>query len=139
MGKYRSAMGRTVDMTELMAKNERTRAVGNMKVNARGDTIDAHGKIIEPVTSKVNSQYAKTVGNRSAQPLRNQRTMKPPRKGNEPLPPVNKKPISRPSAPTLASSAPAPELTSVERELEEDMQDDLEVEQIKARENKNGN
>jgi hypothetical protein len=134
-------MGRTVDMTELMAKNERTRAVGNMKVNARGDTIDAHGKIIEPVTSKVNSQYAKTVGNRSAQPLRNQRAMKPPRKGNEPLPPVNKKPVNRPMSPTLTAPAPAPapELTSIERELEEDMQDDLEVEQIKARENKNGN
>jgi hypothetical protein len=44
-------------------------------------------------------------------------------------------------SPALTTPAPAlePELTSIERELEEDMQDDLEVEQIKARENKNGN
>ena len=66
MSKYRTALGKTVDMSELVARNEKTRAVGNMKVNARGDTIDAFGKIIEPVTNKVNSGYAKTVGNKMA-------------------------------------------------------------------------
>lgn len=66
MAKYKTALGRTVDMSALAAKNERTRAVGNMKVNARGDTIDSMGNVIKSVTSKVNSNYAKTVGNRSA-------------------------------------------------------------------------
>ncbi len=43
MSKYRTAMGKTVDMAALTAKNEKVRAVGNMSVNARGDTIDARG------------------------------------------------------------------------------------------------
>jgi len=64
--KYRTAQGKIVDMTALSAKNERTRAVGNMKVNARGDTIDSDGKVVIPVTEKVADKYAKTVGTKSA-------------------------------------------------------------------------
>ena len=54
MKNYRSAMGKTIDMAALASRNEHTRAVGNMRVNARGDTIDANGRIIKPVTDKVN-------------------------------------------------------------------------------------
>jgi hypothetical protein len=60
MSKYRTAMGKTVDMAALTAKNEKTRAVGNMKVNARGDSIDAQGRIIRTATTKVNDSYNKT-------------------------------------------------------------------------------
>lgn len=67
MPNYRTAMGKNVDMSALIAKNEKVRAVGNMKVNARGDTIDGNGKVIQPVTQKVGDTYQKTVGNRSAQ------------------------------------------------------------------------
>lgn len=70
MTSYRTAQGRTLDMSALAAKNEKTRAVGNMKVNARGDTIDSQGRVIEPVTSKVNKHYSKTVGNKSALPAK---------------------------------------------------------------------
>ena len=35
MATHRSAMGKSVDMATLAAKNENVRAVGNMKVNAR--------------------------------------------------------------------------------------------------------
>jgi hypothetical protein len=137
MAKYRTAQGRTIDMTELLAKNERTRAVGNMKVNARGDTIDAYGKIIEPVTNKVTNQYSKTVGNRSAQPLRNSvRLVNKPRKGNDPIPKVE----SKPQTPVAAQPQKVlPELTEQERMLEAELEDDIEVENIKARETKNGN
>ena len=41
MPQRRSAQGKMIDMTALAARNERVRAVGNMNVNARGDTIDA--------------------------------------------------------------------------------------------------
>jgi hypothetical protein len=34
---YKSAKGKPVDMGALRLKNEKERAVGNMKVNARGD------------------------------------------------------------------------------------------------------
>ena len=43
---YRSALGKTVDMGKLMLQNENTRAVGNMKVNARGDLIDDMNRVI---------------------------------------------------------------------------------------------
>jgi hypothetical protein len=137
MAKYRTAQGRTIDMTELLAKNERTRAVGNMKVNARGDTIDAYGKIIEPVTNKVTNQYSKTVGNRSAQPVRNSvRQVNKPRKGNDPIPKVESK-LQTPVA--AQPQKVLPELTEQERMLEAELEDDIEVENIKARETKNGN
>jgi hypothetical protein len=67
MAQYRSAQGKIIDMNALAAKNEKVRAVGNMKVNARGDTIDANGKVIIPVTQKVGAAYEATVGNKNAQ------------------------------------------------------------------------
>ena len=70
MAVYRTAQGKQIDMAALAARNEKTRAVGNMKVNARGDTIDGFGKIIEPVTAKVSKQYERTVGNKSALPTK---------------------------------------------------------------------
>jgi hypothetical protein len=38
-------------------KNEQTVAVGNMKVNARGDKIDEQGQIIASKPAQVNEQY----------------------------------------------------------------------------------
>ena len=66
MGVYRSAQGKMVDMAALASRNAKTRAVGNMRVNARGDEIDSFGKVITPVTEKVTEKYGKSVGNRSA-------------------------------------------------------------------------
>lgn len=64
---YRSAQGREVDMGKLMLQNEMTRAVGNMKVNARGDMIDDMNQVISTKAEQVNKQYNKTVGNRPNQ------------------------------------------------------------------------
>lgn len=44
---YRSMQGKEVDMEKLRAMNETALAVGNAKVNARGDEIGAGGKIIK--------------------------------------------------------------------------------------------
>jgi hypothetical protein len=44
---YRSARGREVDMLKLINQNELTIAVGNAKVNARGDKIGPKGEIIQ--------------------------------------------------------------------------------------------
>jgi hypothetical protein len=66
MGIYRTAQGKRLDMSILARKNERTRAVGNMSVNARGDTIDSQGRVIVPVTKKVGDKYQRTVSNRAA-------------------------------------------------------------------------
>jgi len=43
---YRSMQGKEVDMEKLRNQNEMNLAVGNAKVNARGDEIGPNGKII---------------------------------------------------------------------------------------------
>lgn len=106
MAKYRTALGKTVDMSVLAAKNEKVRAVGNMKVNARGDTIDSYGKVVVPATQKVGDSYAKMVGNKSAHQV-----------------------AAKPAKPEIKE-----ELTLNELELEESFDEDLEVEKIKAKE-----
>lgn len=130
MAKYKTALGKVLDMSALIAKNERTRAVGNMKVNARGDSIDAKGNIVKRVTEKVTENYGKTVGNRSAQPVR-----KPSRAGDSSPRNVRQQPKSTRG---VNQRLPDAELTESEKELENDFNDDLEVEKIKARDNNNG-
>ena len=43
---YRSMQGREVDMNKLININELTPAVGNMRVNARGDELGPGGQIV---------------------------------------------------------------------------------------------
>ena len=109
MSKYRTAQGKIVDMAALVAQNETTRAVGNMKVNARGDTIDDTGKIIVPVTQKVGEKYQRTVGNKSAQPVKQ-------------------------SAKVQADKVVKEELSSEEKELEAEFDEDIENQIIKLKE-----
>ena len=56
---HKSAMGRTVDMAALRAKNEHTRAVGNMNVNARGDLLDGANRVIDTKPRQLQRQYNK--------------------------------------------------------------------------------
>ena len=60
---YKTAQGKTVDMGRLMLQNEKTRAVGNMKVNARGDMVDDMNNVIATKPQQVNKQYNKQVQN----------------------------------------------------------------------------
>ena len=50
---HRTARGIPVDMDRLRLANETEIAVGNMKVNARGDKIGPGGKIIKDTTNGV--------------------------------------------------------------------------------------
>jgi hypothetical protein len=43
---YRSMQGKEVDMNKIINANEMTVAVGNVKVNARGDELGPGGQII---------------------------------------------------------------------------------------------
>jgi hypothetical protein len=43
---YRSMQGKEVDMHKLVMQNEMTVAVGNVRVNARGDELGRGGQII---------------------------------------------------------------------------------------------
>ncbi len=109
MSKYRTAQGKTLDMSALAARHEKTRAVGNMKVNARGDSIDSTGKIILPVTQKVGEKYQNSVGNKTAQVKKN------------------------------AKRQPVEQKTKEEQELDSMFDDDLEIENIKQKEIKGKN
>lgn len=111
MAKFRTAMGKVVDMSALASRNEKVRAVGNMNVNARGDTIDGYGRVIKPVTAKVNEAYSNTVGNRSSHQLKSK---------NKP----------EPTKPQIDLN----ELNEMERELEASQEEDAEIEEIKAQE-----
>ena len=44
---YRTMQGKEIDMGKLINQNETTIAVGNMRVNARGDRIGPGGKIVQ--------------------------------------------------------------------------------------------
>lgn len=115
MATYRSALGKMVDMGAIIAANERVRAVGNGKMNARGDIIDSEGRVVKPNTTKINEMYAGTVTNRSAVP----RSAIPPAVIPQQAAPVTEAELS---------------ITPEELQLQEEMSDDAEVEKIKASE-----
>lgn len=58
---YRTAQGKMVDIGALFLKNENVRAVGNMKVNARGDVIDNHNRPVSTRNQQVSKQYNRQV------------------------------------------------------------------------------
>jgi hypothetical protein len=58
---YKSARGKQVDMGALRLKNEKERAVGNMKVNARGDAVDDKNNSIHSKPQQVHKQYQQQV------------------------------------------------------------------------------
>ena len=45
---YRTAMGKPVDIDMVRLANEDVIAVGNMRVNARGDELGPGGKVVKP-------------------------------------------------------------------------------------------
>lgn len=58
---YKTAQGKAIDMGALRLQNENTRAVGNMKTNARGDIIDDQNKVIASKNQQVARQYNKDI------------------------------------------------------------------------------
>ncbi len=54
---YKSFQGKQIDMDLLRKKNELTPAVGNARVNARGDELGAGGKIIKKREDLVREYY----------------------------------------------------------------------------------
>jgi len=74
MAKHTTALGKTIDMTALATQHEKTRAVGNMGVNARGDLLDNHNKVIKDSNERVSSSYNKTVSEAPTQAKKSQLT-----------------------------------------------------------------
>lgn len=69
--KYRTMQGKEVDLEKLMNQNELMPAVGNMKVNARGDELGPGGKIIRKREDVMAEYYE---DNPKAQPSQRQVT-----------------------------------------------------------------
>ena len=71
---YRTAQGKMVDLGSLQLRNETVRAVGNMKVNARGDLIDSNNRAINSRNQQVDRQYRRQTSNVSNTPVQHGRT-----------------------------------------------------------------
>jgi hypothetical protein len=94
---HRTALGKTVDMAALRAKNEKTRAIGNMHVNARGDIIDSNNEVINDATKRVNEHYMRGAINRLAQAQARQAREQEEQAERQPIP-------QPPTAPVITSS-----------------------------------
>jgi hypothetical protein len=57
--KVKTAHGKIIDIDNLRLQNEKIIAVGNMKVNARGDQLGRGGEIIVPRGQVMARQYPK--------------------------------------------------------------------------------
>lgn len=58
MGKiYKTMQGREVDMDKLMSQNELMPAIGNARVNARGDELGPGGKIVRKREEVLQAYY----------------------------------------------------------------------------------
>lgn len=112
---YRTALGRSLDMAALRAKNEKVRAVGNMNVNARGDIIDSNNEVISDVNRRVNVMYERTMQNPAAS------------RRSQPRPNVTAKPATA-SVPVPAEPRTPPAPATVADEVyhaNPDLDDDL--------------
>jgi hypothetical protein len=72
-------MGQSVDMAALLAKNKHVRAVGNMNVDAAGNTLDSENRVVQDSTRRVNEAYGRTTVNPGAvsRPNRGAPTIQP--------------------------------------------------------------
>lgn len=54
---YKTHRGREIDMEALRRQNEKTVAVGNMGVNARGDKLGPGGTVVQPAQRSAKMHY----------------------------------------------------------------------------------
>jgi hypothetical protein len=63
---YKTAKGREIDIGKLIQKNELTPAVGNAKVNARGDKLGPNGQIVQRREEYLNTGVPNQINVRPA-------------------------------------------------------------------------
>lgn len=86
---YKSMQGKTIDMDMLRQRNELTPAVGNARVNARGDELGPGGEIIRKREDVMREYYETSSGvaNQNAvrrnRPVADQPTMQAPVESEE--------------------------------------------------------
>lgn len=72
MAIYRTAKGKAIDMTKFISQHELTPAVGNMKVNARGDELKPRLRELKQREIKINT-ISKKPGMPSQRIIRSQK------------------------------------------------------------------
>lgn len=74
---YKSMQGKQIDMDLLRQRNELTPAVGNAKVNARGDELGPGGKIVRKKEEVLKDYYASSKGVVDEQAVRKSQSSSP--------------------------------------------------------------
>lgn len=106
---YRSAQGKSIDLGTIMLQNEHVRAVGNMKVNARGDKLDNNNRVVETKPRQIQRQMSR-ITNVSAIPVETSTGKSKRRKSSEPTPEDTNMQTSAPiiqSEPVAVATPPA--------------------------------
>lgn len=67
---YRTANGKQVDLDLLISRNELTPAVGNAKVNARGDELGRGGQIVRKREDVMREYYENSTGMKTERVVR---------------------------------------------------------------------
>jgi len=109
---YRTMQGRMIDIEKLRAANESIPAVGNMKVNARGDQLGAGGQVITPKETIMRKYYEQPKGMVDDTPTKNKPTPAPtvePVKTVQNITPVAPKPAAKKTVASTPKKVVAPE------------------------------
>lgn len=110
MGKvYRSAQGREIDMEKIRLQNELVPALGNMKVNARGDQLGPGGKILKTREQIVDEQYRGRLDTTTKQAKEGPIPTRMPRPKDQPIPTSSKKVDPFSPGEIIADAAPVQE------------------------------
>lgn len=54
---YKTAQGHQINMDTLRLLNEKEIAVGNMNINARGDSIHKNGEVVQTKNERIKEYY----------------------------------------------------------------------------------
>jgi hypothetical protein len=94
---YRSMQGKVVDLGQLIAKNELVPAVGNARVNARGDELGPGGKIVR-TKEEIMQEYYKNKTNTLPDAMPHRAKTTPVTQNNVPPLPTIPAPVNVPAA-----------------------------------------
>lgn len=79
---YKTMQGREIDLDQLRMRNETTLAVGNVRVNARGDELGPGGKIIrkrEEIMAEYHAAHPEAV--QASKPIKKETVVAPKNSG----------------------------------------------------------
>ena len=62
---YRTAQGRSLDIERLRLQNELVPAIGNMRVNARGDQLGPGGKVVKNREQMIDEHYQNNISTKT--------------------------------------------------------------------------